>query len=345
MASNRFTLNQVIVYHDETKDVPGRNFKGHVLFFVPVKLTVIDQTPLFGASVIEYSPQKMLFEAVEEARRKYQCDGKLHFSQLSGKTWKKYDIAYYETIVAAVDALRHKFQNRFPYPLRCKVAAMFYPKGADWKIYGEHPRKEQKLRHDETLLRMLLKGAVHYLYDDHNRVEITAIVADGESAHRHFDESRVIWRLFYEDVYGRTPLRDYVRIPSTASITHLPSDHKLYDRNSGEYKHATLLQVADLLLGTIMRSCFVGLTRVTALPQINDKCNKRDVVSWPVREMLAKTERGYGFKNSGHYRSFALTEVQFSRSGIAFRGVTPREVMIQDEASFQMGLFRDETEA
>lgn len=341
MASGRFTLNQVVVYHDETKNVPGRNFKGHVLLVVPVKLTVIDQTPLLGTNVVEYSPQKLLFEAVEEARRKYRCDGKLHFSQLSGKTWKKYDFAYYETIIAVVDALRHKFQNRFPYPLQCKVAAMFYPKGADWKIYGEHPRKEQKLRHDETVLRMLLKGAAHYLYDDHNPVEIKAIIADGESAHRHFNEDRIIWRLFYEDVYGRTPLRDYAKISPTASITHLPSDHKLYEIGSEEYIHATLLQVADLLLGTIMRSCFVGLTRVTSLPQINDKCNKRDVVSWPVREMLAKKERGAGFRHSGHYRSFALTEVKFSREGITFRDVMPKDLVIRDEGGFQMSLFSD----
>ena len=341
MGNGRLTLNQVIIYHDETKNVPGRNFKGHILLFVPVQLTVVDQTPLLGTSVVEYSPQKLLFEAIEETRRRHRCNGKLHFNQLSGKTWKKYDFAYYETVVAVVDALRHKFQTRFPYPLQCKVAVMFYPKGADWKIYGEHPRKEQKLRHDETVLRMLLKGAAHYLYDEHNPVEIKAIIADGESAHRHFNEGRVIWRLFYEGVYGRSPLRDYAKVSPTASITHLPSDHKLYETDSEEYKHATLLQAADLLLGTIIRSCFVGLTRVTSLPQINEKCNKRDVVSWPVREMLAKKERGAGFRNSGHYRSYTISVVNFSRDGVVFRDVTPKEIAIQDEEGFQMSLFDD----
>ena len=338
MASGHFTLNQEVVYHDETKNVPGRNFKGHVLLFVPVKLTAISQTPLFGTNVVEYSPQQLLFEAVEEARQKYHCDGKLHFSELSGKTWKKYDLAYSEVMLAVVDALRHRFQKRL-YPLQCKVAVMFYPKGADWKIYGEHPRKEQKLRHDETVLRMLLKGAAHYLYDDHNLVEIKNLIADGEAAHRHFNESRIMWRFFYEDAYGRTPLRDYVKISPTASITHLPSNHKLYETGSEEYIHATLLQVSDLLLGTIMRSCYVGLTKVKSLPRINDECNKRDVVSWPVREMLAKKERGAGFRNSGHYRSFSLTEVKFSRDGVNFREVMPKELVIRDAEGLQMNLF------
>jgi len=342
---NQFTVNQVIVYHDETKNVPGRNFKGHVLLFVPVKLTAISQTPLFGTSVAEYSSQQMLFDAVESARQKYQCDGKLHFSQLSGRTWKKYDYAYYEAVSSAVDALRHKFQKKFPYPLRCKVAAMFYPKGADWKIYGEHPRKEQKLRHDETLLRMLLKGAAHYLYDERNLIEIKGIIADGESAHRHLDAGRVMWRLSYESNYGRSPLRDYVSFSPMASITHLPSDHKSYGRDSEEYRHATLLQVSDLLLGTIMRACYIGITKVSSLPRIGDTCNKRDVVCWPTREMLTKKERGAGFRNSGHYRSFTLTEVEFSRDGVHFREVTPREFVIQDEESLQLSLFEDDVGA
>jgi len=339
MKDTHFTVNRVIVYHDETKSVPGRNFKGHVLLFVPVNLTSISETPLFGTDVVQYSSRQMLFDAVEGTRKKHKCDGKLHFSQLSGRAWKKYDYAYYEAVSFTVDALRHKFQEEFPYPLRCKVAAMFYPKGADWKIYGEHPRKEQKLRHDETLLRMLLKGAAHYLYDDHNLVQIEGIIADGESAHRHFDAGRIMWRLSYESSYGRSPLRDYVSFSPKASITHLLSDHKLYARNTEEYKYATFLQIADLLLGTIMRSCYVGITKVSSLPRINDICNKRDVVSWPVREMLMKKERGAGFRNSGHYRSFTLTEVKFSKKCVHFRELTPKEFVIQDEEALQLSLF------
>ena len=88
-----------------------------------------------------------------------------------------------------------------------------------------------------------------------------------------------------------------------------------------------------------MRSCYVGLTKVKSLPRINDECNKRDVVSWPVREMLAKKERGAGFRNSGHYRSFSLTEVKFSRDGVNFREVMPKELVIRDAEGFQMNLF------
>ena len=278
----------------------------------------------------------MLYEAIELVRERYHTTGKLHFSQLSGKKWKKYDNAYYEVVSLAVDALRHKGQKQFQHPLCLKVATMFYPKGADWSIYGTYSRKELKLRHDETVLRMLLKGAAHYLYDENHHVELQALVADGESAHRHFDEERVIWRLLVEEKHGRTPLRDYVSLAPNAFIRHLPSDHNLYERGTEEYIHATMLQVTDLLLGTIMRASYVGLTRAKRVPRVNEECNKRDIVSWPVREMLEKTARGSGFKYSGHYRSFALSEVVFSSEGISFRPLELKDIKIQDEDSTQL---------
>ncbi len=330
------SISKVIVYHDETKDVPERGFKGHVLLFVPVKIVSLRDTPLFGKQKIEYDPRKMLYKAIESVRERYHTTGKLHFSQLSGKRWKKYDNTYYEVISLAVDALRHNGQKQFQYPLCLKVAAMFYPKSADWGIYGNYPRKELKLRHDETVLRMLLKGAAHYLYDENHRVELQALIADGESAHRHFDEGRVIWRLLVEERHGRTPLRDYVSLAPDAFIRHLPSDHNLYKRGTEEYIHATMLQVSDLLLGTIMRASYVGLTREKTPPKVNEECNKRDIVSWPVREMLEKTARGGGFKHSGHYRSFTLSEVVFSSEGVRFRPLDLKDIKIQDENNTQL---------
>lgn len=279
-------LHRVIIYHDETKDVPGRNYKGHVLFFVPVSLSLESETPLLGTFQEEYSPQEMLFGELIRCRQAFACDGKLHFAEISGQTWKKYDSAYYKAIALVVDALRSKSPQIFSRPLSCKVAAIFYPKGADWNIYGGDSRKEQKLRHDETLLRILLKGACHYLYDDSNPIEVVKVVSDGDPAHRRLDEDRVIWRLTYDDLYGKSPLRDYVTFSSDASIIHLPSDHKNYLPDTEEYKHANFLQIADLLLGAIMRACYVGTKPVRTIPKIGEHCSKRDVIAHPVKEML-----------------------------------------------------------
>ncbi|MCX7841073.1 MAG: hypothetical protein N2559_16680, partial [Anaerolineae bacterium] len=320
-----------------TKDVPERSFKGHVLFFVPVTLSVENETPLLGTFQEEYSPQEIFFGELVRLRQEFACNGKLHFSEISGQTWKKYDYAYQKAIVLAVDALRGKSPQIFSRPLNCKVAAIFYPKGAEWNIYGGDSRKEQKLRHDETLLRILLKGACHYLYDDSSLIEIVRIVSDGKPAHRRLDEDRIVWRLTYDDLYGKSPLRDYVTFSSDARIFHLPSDDKDYQSDSEEYMHANFLQIADLLLGAIMRACYVGTKPVSRLPKVGELCNKRDVIAQPVKEVLDKRRRRSGFRHSGHYKSFAITQVAFSKDGNHFQEV--QSVSIQDNDSMQISLF------
>ncbi|ACD83858.1 hypothetical protein [Candidatus Methylacidiphilum infernorum] len=340
------SLHRVVIYHDETKDVPKRNFKGHVLLFVPTTLSVESETPLLGTSQEEYFPRELFLTELIRCRQKFDCDGKLHFAEISGQTWNKYDCAYHKAIALAVDALRSKSPQIFSRPLNCKIATIFYPKGADWDIYGGDSRKEQKLRHDETLLRILLKGAGHYLYDDSNRIEVTKIVSDGYPAHRELDEDRVVWRLIYDGSCGKTPLRDYVTFSEDASIVHLPSDHKKYQPDTEEYKHANFLQIADLLLGAIMRSCYVGARPIRMTPKIGDHCNKdhcnkRDVIAQPVKEMLDKRKRGIGFRNSGHYKSFTITQVTFSNDGINFQEV--QSVDIQDKDLLQMSLFIDDS--
>lgn len=326
----------VVIYHDETKDVPGRNFKGHVLFFVPVKLQVKSETTLFQSSQEEYFPQQMLLAELIRSRQQFSCDGKLHFAEISGQIWKKYDYAYHRTVVLAVDALRRKSPQIFSRPLNCKVATIFYPKNADWNIYGSVSRKEQKFRHDETLLRILLKGACHYLYDDSDSVKVVKIISDGDAAHRRLDEDRIVWRLTYDDFYGKSPLRNYITFSPDLSITHLPSDHKKHQLGTEDYMHANFLQIADLLLGSIMRACYVGAKSVRMLPKIGDQCAKRDVITQPVKEMLDKRKRGSGFRYSGHYKSFTITQVTFSKDWINFQEVPVAH--IQDEDSLQMSL-------
>lgn len=330
------SFHRVVIYHDETKDVPGRNFKGHILLFVPIKLSVKSETPLLGTSQEEYFPRQMFFTELTSCRQQYACNGKMHFAEISGQTWKKYDYAYQIAVALAVDALRSKSPQTFSRPLNFKVATIFYPKGADWKIYGGISRKEQKLRHDETLLRILLKGACHYLYDASNPIKVVKIVSDGEPAHRKLDEDRIVWRLTYDGFCGNSPLRDYVTFSSDACIIHLPSDHKDYQSDTEDYIHANFLQIADMLLGAIMRACYVGTKPVKTMPEIGEHCSKRDVITQPVKEMLEKRKRGRGFKYSGHYKSFVVTQVTFEKDGINFQEL--QSICVQDEGCLQMSL-------
>jgi len=289
---------------------------------------------MFASAPEKYSPQKMLLVKLAECRQEFDCNGKLHFAEISGKKWKKYDYAYRRTVELVVDALRHKSPVHFSYPLNCKMAAIFYPEGADLKIYGGDSRKEKKLRHDETLLRILLKGACHYLYDDDNQIEVTNVISDGNPAHRILNEDRILWQLTNDDFNGRSPLRDYVFFTPSTSIIHLSSNHKQYQPGTDEYMHANFLQITDLLLGSILRSQNFATNARKTLPRIEEECAKKDIIAQPVREMLDKKRRGSGFKHSSHYKSFTITRVNFDKKSIKFQEF--KTIQIQDQDSLQM---------
>lgn len=324
------------MFHDETKDVPGRNFKGHILFFVPEQMVSISSTPLFGVDSIEYYPKEELAHALFELRLKLNYRGKFHFSKIGGDKWGKSDLAHRTAVELAIDGLCNKHQKSFKYPLHCKLAVMFYPSQADSLLYGGASRKERRMRHDETILRILLKGAAHYLYDDNNHIEIANIVADGQPEHRKMDPDRIIWQLTYDGLSGRTPLRDYVSFSPKSTIIHLPSDHRSYTHDSEEHKNAHMLQLADLLLGSSLRSCYVGITSKKKLPRLGDECIKKDLIAHPVKEMFDKRRRGSGFRNSGHFKSFTISWIEFSEGNANFRELQTMQIPMSDENSLQM---------
>ena len=320
----------------KTKRVSNQNLKGHVLFFIPEKLVVNTSTPLFGTAVHEYSPIETFLEKIFGCRDEFHCTGKLHFSDISGKLWRSIDTAYRRMIDITVDALRSKSQQVFPYSLNCKVAAIFYPKKADWNIYSGGSHKEQKLRHDETLLRILLKGAAHYLYDENNLIEVSKIITDGAPEHRPLDEDRIVWRINSDGIRGKVPLRDYVSFAPNASIEHLSSNHGQYHADTEEYKYSNMLQIADLLLGSIMRACYVGNKASKPIPHIGDACVKKDVIAQPIKEMIEKRKRGSGFKYSGHFKSFVITQTVFNKGGVSFSEV--QSIDLQERNSRQISI-------
>ncbi len=243
------TTNRVIVYHDETKNVPRERLKGHVLLFVPEQIRIKEDSPLLGPSQYTYSPSEIFYKHIVKIREKYQCDRKFHFSEISGRKWTKHDQALFEVVNLTVEAMRTKGVNSLlKQPLVFKLAVMFYSKDADLALYKGNTKQEKRLRHDETILRILLKGAAHYLYSNENRLQVLQIVCDGNPEHRSFSEERILWQLFAEEARGRTPLRNYVTIDLNATIEHLASNHKHHNLGSPEYIHAHFLQVADLLL-------------------------------------------------------------------------------------------------
>lgn len=326
------SVNNVIVYHDETKDEKLK-LKGHILFFVPVTRTVISETPLFGEYVEEYKPGDDLFSKIMKIREDYRWNKKFHFCEISGTRWGGYDLAHRRLIEIGVDALLQKRSTLFAHPLGCKMAIIFYSASHRLEKYGGNTKQEKELRFDETMLRILLKGAVHYLFCEENSVNVKNIYTDGFPHHRKINEDRILNRILINSSDITSSLRDYVTFEESAGIVSLNSDHSLYEKNSPEYIHANFLQLADMLLGSVIQSCCKGIKTWRRPPAFGaTEIKKKEIIATPVKLMLEKTKRRSGFINSGHYRSFNISKIDFKDGGLYFSNLDPLKLSIIEQS-------------
>lgn len=314
--------SEIIAYHDETAQTgPNGNLSGHILYFVPRRLRKYNaQSTLFNQLETEYNPQAVLLERINNVLKEADLSHhKFHFTTRTGTKWTEYAETYRRFIKIGVDSLRHKNPKYLPKPAHCKMAVMFYPSGTDVSIFGGEG-KERYLRHDETIIRWLLKGALHRLYDTDHEVKVVGIVSDGHPDHRDLDDWRILERMQYDDGPRTSDLRDYVSIAKVAQIIHLSSDPEKHE-GGRSLEHCRMLQLADLLFGAVRRSHFKDIRGCSDAPRVGERLRqwkKKDVLSVPVRRMLDKRNRGAGFKHSGHFSTFTVSKVEFSESGPEF---------------------------
>jgi len=324
--------SKVIVYHDETKKIEKTNLQAHILLLIPIQLTIKRSGTLFGDEENSYQPLKAIYGKIMEIRKKYNAFHKFHFNRIpkSGK-WTQYNQAERKLIEVGVEALKTKRSSAFSFPLFCKMAIIFYPMVPLDQYSGE--RKEKRLRYHETLFRMLLKGAVHYLYDDRHPVEVSKIISDGMPYHRELSEERILWRLIIDDFLGKSPLREYVNISPKCEIIHQSSQHTKFSQDSEEYIHANMLQLADMLLGSVIYSCYRGIKVPLPHPSINKRIeDKKGTIVLPVKEMLDKRKRGRNFVHSSHYKSFSLSVAYIENGNWTFENVITKEIEIIPDA-------------
>lgn len=293
--------DECLIYHDESKGV-FENVWAHVLLLVPESASV------------------ELLRQLWKVRGRHGCeDKKLHFAEISGEKICQQDgsIVIKDWLQYGVEALRGKGSCVFSPSLGCKLGVIFFHTSADLDLYGGGIKGEKMLRYFETVLRMLLKGCAHGLYDQDNRLRVRGIITDGEPWHRKLDEIRILDRLISET-------REYVEIDRNAYVEGVVSDHTSPDCTDRD--KAQFLQLADLLLGSIIHSCFRDL----------EHGNKKEKMIRPVREMLEKRRRGAGFRYSGHYRSFSLSFAAIEMGQWKFEQVDTKEIIYEDN---QLKLF------
>lgn len=313
-------MNQAVsVYYDETHLDQGK-FHGHVLFFVPDQTDTCNDSPLFGKSSETFYPRQDLLKEIYNCRGETHKDHEFHFSKISGKCWCDKDALTERMIHILIESLRSKGATFFSPPLSCKVAILYHPNTAKLDMYGGTTKNERELRFSETMLRILLKGSCHFLFDENHKIRISRMIIDGLPAHREFDSDRVVHQLFEESTNGRTPLRDYVEIDSDFSLTHCDSKHTIYHFGSIEYEDANLLQCADLLLGTFNKAVFAPTWNGELHFRNGATCDdKKRFLSKPVVDMMSKVDRGSGFQNSGHFLSYSVSKVTFANSDVLFK--------------------------
>lgn len=326
------TTSKVIVYHDETGI---SNLRGHVLLFVPRNLTIREEATLCGTLQNDIECRNLIYSKIMEVRENTGVlEHKFHFSKIGGKTWTRRNLAERKVVDVGVDALRKNRPKKFNAPLCCKLAIIYYPPSSKLKDYYEGNRKDRILKYDETLLRILLKGAIKFLYDVNNQVEILKIVADGEPHHRKISEDRVLRRLIDDEQLTIGTLQPYDIIPRDAEIIHQSSDHRKYELDSEEFINANMLQLADMLLGSVNHSYYEEVAISPSTPPLNSKItNKQGIIAYSVKEMLdKKKERKFGFIHSSHYKSFTLTKAIPQDNGSwSFEEIMPKDAVNQDD--------------
>lgn len=297
--------DECIIYHDESKGV-FENVWAHGLLFVP-----------------ESASMKLL-ELLWAIRERHSCENnKLHFCNISGSRICPDDgsVAIKEWVLYGVETLKSKHSPVFRPPLNCKLGVIFFPTTLDLDTYGGDTPVERMLRYFETVFRMVLKGCAHYLYDQNNKLRIKGVITDGEPWHRRLDETRILRPLM-------AGVRDYVEIDRNAYVEGIISDHTSCD--CADSNKAQFLQLTDLLLGSIIHTCFRDL----------EHGSKKEILIRPVREMLEKRKRGRNFHRSGHYKSFSLSFAELVGNQWRFQPVDEKEIIYEGN---QLELFEFNT--
>jgi len=318
--------SEIIIYQDETVVPNSKNLKGHIFYFIPEKIEIIEETPLFGSNKFIIEPPQLLFQQIMKIRTKWNSNHKFHHSKISGRKWQKKNFAEKEIVNLAVESLRKFKTNQFKYPLFCKFAIIYYPKIKDISNYGGNNKKEKLLRYDETLLRFLLKGAVHFLYNENDKVIIKKIICDGEPSYRNLNEDRILKRIISDDIIGKSPLREYVTISEKAEIIHQNSDHNLFEYGNNGFINANFLQLADMILGSVNHSCFIGINRNKIILNTGEKIfDKKGIISVPIYELLNKRKRGRYFVYSSHYNTFTISKAYIKDGKWQFENINTKE--------------------
>ena len=268
-------IEEIEIYHDEIKD-DKNNPVAHGFLCVPSRVKeILIQDLLYWRSRHRVNDYKLNFKNLSGTRLRgqYGCArdwlnclvrGMADKEYLSPKKWEKFPLLglrYFAIFMPTLDKLSDDY-------------------------FQWINKAEKRIRKFETLLRIGLKGGLHYLYSPEYQAKIIRFSTDAGAFHRQIDNVRIIKKLEEEK-------RDYIEFDENLQIESLQSNHK--DKLCKDEAAAHLLQLLDLTLGSTCFCCMKGehpiKTRITN----------------SIKELLDKRKRGRNFIHSSHYKTYTVS--------------------------------------
>ncbi len=348
---------RVWLYHDETKDAKLEEGKRHAhgILVVPEELVLEwphEELPLIEIEqkTLALAPRADYLDGFRQIRKEVGCYDELHAHGVTGKQWGKREECATKVLGLACDFLRHKGPNgELPAPFFRFGVLFFSPKTPRLRDYYAGDDAERTLQYLETLLRMAIKGILHYGFTGLEHVfsgvevEVLGLVLDGEEhLRRPVDQSRVIERLRWE-------LRPGLTIAPDFGIRAVDSNPGMYSPGTRDHEDSELIQVADLLLGAvrfIAEGSYRGICPPEGSPpslheKLDEANEKRAWVYRAFCDLLKKSaERSAkspkAWMNSGHYRSISLSRAELVEGQWQFY---PVEWVIDEEERLLVPLF------
>ena len=273
------SLSQVTIYCDETT-IGNRANNGWGIFIVPDRLVLQCR----GRQSLELNPRRELLKAISDVRKSGKFDRKFHFTEISGRSVRPKDNVLVRYLSLATRFLTPFHLSGFDSYKGCKVTTTAYNNCSRTNLYVGG-RKESKVKYHESLLRNLIKSALHYFYSNDNQVLVQKVVCDTSPFHRDISAERTIHRLGDSGFYGSSSLGKWVRINPNCELIHLNSDHRVHNESSSSRAHAEVLQMTDMVIGSV--------NYVHATPEKEDSLKRRDRVTTPIRDLIGSTDSAF----------------------------------------------------
>jgi len=275
------TLEEVEIYHDESYSRDNYHFY-HQFLIIPVR------------------SRDILNQALQDKRAKFKAES----YTINWKEFRRGTGSRNSTAEQWLSLLNIGMSNN-PFAYVSNGVPIIYKEYLGIKIgtfagdlsesfWSHIPSEEERTRRKyETLLRMGIKGCLHYCFNPeftcHSKIKISRFCTDAKVfGEVPLSNERILGRLESE-------VRDYIEVKDGLKIENI-------EKSMTKSPEVNFEELTDIVLGSTKYIC--------------DDCEKKeslDKITNPLAVVYQKKERGKDFQNSSHFRSFTIGVCEIDR--------------------------------